>query len=124
MVLEKFDLIGKFKVAGLAKQNEELFIHGQNRGTMMPRNSQGLYLLQRIRDEAHRFAITAHRRRRSKEGITSILDAIPGIGPVRRKALLASFGKIQKIRNASIEELHAVPGITEDLAHAIKTHLE
>jgi excinuclease ABC subunit C len=123
-VLEEFELLGKFPVAGLAKQNEELFIAGREEGLLLPRKSQGLYLLQRIRDEAHRFAITAHRKRRSREGITSILDAVPGIGPAKRKALMSHFGSLDKIRSASVEELAEVKGIHEDLAHAIKSHLK
>lgn len=115
--------MGKFPVAGLAKQNEELFIAGREEGLLLPRRSEGLYLLQRIRDEAHRFAITAHRSRRSREGITSILDAVPGIGPAKRKALMAYFGSLDKIRSASVEELTAVKGIHEELAHLLKSHL-
>ena len=123
-VLEGFELLGKFPVAGLAKQNEELFIHGRTRGLLLPRKSEGLYLLQRIRDEAHRFAITAHRKRRSREGITSILDAIPGIGPAKRRALMSHFSSIQKIREASLDELSVVKGINEALAQVILSHLE
>jgi excinuclease ABC subunit C len=123
-VLEEFGLLGRFVVAGLAKQNEELFVHGKTRSLLLPRRSEGLYLLQRIRDEAHRFAITAHRKRRSREGITSILDAIPGIGPAKRKALLNAFGSLNKIRSASIEELTRVNGINYQLAEMIQSHLE
>lgn len=123
-VLEDFELLGRFPIAGLAKQNEELFIHGQSRGMLLPRKSEGLYLLQRIRDEAHRFAITAHRKRRSREGITSILDTIPGIGPAKRKALMSHFGSLKKIREATIDDLTDVQGINEDLALAIISHLE
>ena len=122
-VLKEYGLLGKFPVAGLAKQNEELFIHGRDQGLLMPRKSEGLYLLQRIRDEAHRFAITAHRKRRSREGITSILDAVPGIGPAKRKALMAHFGSLDRIRNASVDELAEVQGINESLAHALRSHL-
>ena len=123
-VLDEFELLEKFKVAGLAKEHEELFIHGETRGLLLPRKSEGLYLLQRIRDEAHRFAITAHRKRRSREGITSILDTIPGIGPKKRKALLSHFGSLKKIREATLDELTDVKGINEDLAYAILSHLE
>jgi excinuclease ABC subunit C len=123
-VLEEHGLLGKFVVAGLAKQNEELFVHGKTKGLLLPRKSEGLYLLQRIRDEAHRFAITAHRKRRSREGITSILDVIPGIGPVKRKALLTHFGSLDKIRKASLDELTAVRGINQELAEMIHSHLE
>jgi excinuclease ABC subunit C len=91
---------------------------------MLPRNSQGLYLLQRVRDEAHRFAITAHRKRRTKQGLASRLDAIPGVGPARRKALLGHFGSIDRIQVATIEELMQLPGITEAVARSILSHLE
>jgi excinuclease ABC subunit C len=123
-VLEKFEILEKVPVAGLAKQNEEIFVPNQPVPILLPRHSQGLYLLQRIRDEAHRFAITAHRQKRDKQGIASRLDAVPGIGPARRKALLDHFGSLQKIREASVEEIHAVPGISLDLAMALKADLE
>jgi excinuclease ABC subunit C len=123
-VLEKFDLKGIVPVAALAKQNEEIFLPDLPLSVLLPRNSQGLYLVQRIRDEAHRFAITAHRKKRDKTGIASRLDSIPGIGPSRRKALLNHFGSVQKIREASLEELQSIPGIPQRLAEAIKSHLE
>jgi len=123
-VLERFDLLGKVPVAGLAKQQEEIFLPDRPTSILLPRHSQGLYLVQRIRDEAHRFAITAHRKRRDKAGIASKLDSIPGIGPSRRKALLAQFGSLDGIRQASVEELVGVPGIYENLAQSIKAHLE
>jgi excinuclease ABC subunit C len=94
------------------------------RGILLPRHSQGLYLVQRVRDEAHRFAITSHRQRRDKAGVASRLDSIPGIGPNRRKALLSRFGSLDGIRKASVDELEDVPGIPKSLAHAIKSHLE
>ena len=123
-VLERFELQEKVPVASLAKQQEELFVPGRSNSILLPRHSEGLYLIQRVRDEAHRFAITTHRKRRDKQGIASRLDAIPGIGPARRKALLVHFGSIQKIQEASIEDLHAVHGITLQLAEEIKSHLE
>lgn len=123
-VLDRFGLNGQVKVAGLAKQQEELFLPGESASIVLPRHSQGLYLLQRIRDEAHRFAITAHRNRRSKEGIASRLDAIPGIGPARRKALLKQFGSIEGIKEAPIEAIAQIPGINEALAIAVKSGLE
>ncbi len=123
-VLKKYDLFGKVPVAGLAKQNEELFLPGQKDPLILPRHSPGLYLIQRIRDEAHRFAITAHRNRRGKTGLASRLDSIPGIGPARRKALLTRFGSIEAIREASIEELTSVPGITEEIALALRSQLD
>ncbi len=123
-VLEKFDLFGKFKVVGLAKREEEFFTPGNPNPVLLPRRSEGLYLVQRIRDEAHRFAITAHRKRRSREGIASQLDSVPGIGPARRKALLQYFGSLDKIREASISDIAGVPGIPEKIAQAIKDHIQ
>ncbi len=123
-VLEKFGLGSKVPVVGLAKQQEELFLPGRKDSLLLPRHSQGLYLIQRIRDEAHRFAITAHRNRRSKAGLASRLDSVPGIGPARRKALLMKFGSIEAIQQASLEELLAVKGISEELAQSLKSLLE
>ncbi|MCC7129887.1 MAG: excinuclease ABC subunit UvrC, partial [Anaerolineae bacterium] len=123
-VLEKFNLAGKIPVAGLAKQNEELFLPGKPLPLVLARHSQALYLVQRIRDEAHRFAITAHRQQRTKAGLASRLDKIPGIGPTRRKALLARFGSIEGILNASQDELILVNGINPGLAQTIKEVLE
>jgi excinuclease ABC subunit C len=123
-VLERFELQGKFKVAGLAKQNEELFFPNRPLPLVLPRSSQALFLIQRIRDEAHRFAITAHRQKRTKQGIASRLDAIPGIGPARRKALLTRFGSVEGILRASQAELAAVSGINVNLALVIKEALE
>lgn len=122
-VLEKYDLRDKVPVVGLAKQKEELFVADRTSPIQLPARSQGLYLLQRIRDEAHRFAITSHRKLRTKQGIASRLDAIPGIGPARRISLLDHFGSINDIQEASIEELAAVRGITPKLAKSIKSHL-
>ncbi len=122
-VLSDFGLLERVPVAGLAKQHEELFLPGQSKSIRLPRRSQGLYLVQRVRDEAHRFAISLHRKQRGRAGIASILDAVPGIGPKRRAALLKTFGSIQKIRTASLDELSAVPGIPHHVAEAIKTQL-
>ncbi|MDA1330609.1 MAG: excinuclease ABC subunit UvrC [Chloroflexi bacterium] len=123
-VLDAFDLLDKVKVAALAKQAEEIFLHGNEKSILFPRNSQALFLLQRLRDEAHRFAITAHRAQRSKRGIASQLDAVPGIGPAKRKALLTTFGSLDKVRAASLDELSTVRGINTELAESIKSHLE
>lgn len=122
-VLRRFDLLERVPVVGLAKQQEELFLPGRSESLMLPRNSQGLYLLQRIRDEAHRFAITAHRARRTKAGLASTLDAVPGIGPIKRRRLLVRFGSIEAIKNASIEELTSVRGITQADAEMLKNEL-
>jgi excinuclease ABC subunit C len=122
-VLEEYDLIEKVPVVGLAKREEEIFLPGKARSVLLPRKSEGLYLVQRVRDEAHRFAITAHRKRRSKLGMASQLDAIPGIGPARRKALLKHFGSIDAIRSASVEEISTAPKMNAGLAEAVKAHL-
>jgi excinuclease ABC subunit C len=121
-VLQKFELFDKVPVAGLAKQNEELFLPYKSEPVKLPRHSQALYLVQRIRDEAHRYGITAHRKKRQKLGLASQLDSIPGIGPARRKALLKHFGSVDKIRQATVEDLRAV--VPEDAANSIKAHLE
>lgn len=123
-VLQQFDLGDIVPLVGLAKQQEELFQPGKSDSVILPRHSQGLYLLQRIRDEAHRFAITAHRKARGKIGVASRLDAIPGVGPMRRKALLEKFGDVEGIRQASLEDLLAVKGITEEIARALQSGLE
>jgi excinuclease ABC subunit C len=123
-VLETYGLQDRVPVVGLAKQQEELFRPGIAESVMLPRHSQALYLIQRIRDEAHRFAITAHRKKRTKIGLASRLDAIPGVGPTRRKALLIHFGSIEAIKQASIEELTAVKGITLPVARSVKSGME
>ena len=123
-VLEQFELLDKVPVVGLAKQEEEIFFPHNSKPLLLPRHSQGLYLVQRIRDEAHRYGITAHRARRSKQGLASQLDSIPGIGPARRKALLKHFGSMDKIKEASVTDLAAVKGMNETAAESIKAHLE
>ena len=123
-VLEKYGLLDKLIVAGLAKQEEEIFLPNRSKPILLPRQSQGLYLIQRIRDEAHRFAITAHRKKRTRLGLASALDSIPGIGPARRKALLKHFGSVDMIKAATPDDLSNVPGITMSLAENIKAHLE
>ncbi|HEY3311436.1 MAG TPA: excinuclease ABC subunit UvrC [Anaerolineales bacterium] len=123
-VLEEFDLSGKVPVVGLAKREEEVFFPHRSEPLLLGRHSQGLYLIQRIRDEAHRFGITAHRARRTKQGLASRLDSIPGIGPARRKHLLIHFGSIERIRTASLEELSTVPGMNKAAAESVKAHLD
>jgi len=108
-------------VVGLAKQREELFLPARSDSIMLPRRSQGLFLVQRVRDEAHRFAITAHRTQRAKVGLASQLDAIPGVGPVRRRQLLKRFGSLEGIRAASVEELAQVVPLA--VAQAVKAAL-
>jgi excinuclease ABC subunit C len=106
-------------VCGLAKRLEEIWLPGQADPVIMPRTSEALFLLQRIRDEAHRFAITHHRSRRSKSMVESLLDDVPGLGEVRRGALLKRFGSLRKIRAATVEEIAEVPGIGLRTAEAI-----
>ncbi|MBG7609546.1 MAG: excinuclease ABC subunit UvrC, partial [Anaerolineae bacterium] len=122
-VLDSFGLNEIVPVVGLAKENEELFVPNQRSPILLHRKSEGLYLVQRIRDEAHRFAITAHRKQRSKLGMASQLDIIPGIGPTRRKALLRHFGSIHAIRAASEDDLANAPKMNVNLAKAVKSHL-
>ena len=110
-------------VVGLAKRLEEVWVPGEEFPVVLPRTSEGLYLLQRLRDEAHRFAITFHRQRRSKAMTTSRLDGIPGLGEKRRKALLKAFGSVKRIGAASVEELAAVPGIGPALAAVVAAEL-
>jgi excinuclease ABC subunit C len=110
-------------LAGLAKRFEELHLPGRPAPVVLGRRSQALYLVQRIRDEAHRFAITYHRDVRGKRALRSELDEIPGIGPGRKKALLKRFGSVRRIREASVEEVAATPGISHDLAERLKSHL-
>lgn len=110
-------------VFGLAKQREEIYVPGQQEPIQLARDAEGLHLIQRIRDEAHRFAITAHRRARRKLGLASTLEAVPGVGPKRRKALLQAFGTMDHIRKASVDELAAVPGMTRTVAARVKEFL-
>ncbi|MEA4959033.1 MAG: helix-hairpin-helix domain-containing protein, partial [Anaerolineaceae bacterium] len=109
---------------GLAKQEEEFFLPNRRNSVRLEERSQGLYLIQRVRDEAHRFAITAHRSRRGKIGLVSRLDAIPGLGPVRRSELIKRFGSIEGILEAEPAEIAKIKGITLELAQSIKTQLE
>jgi excinuclease ABC subunit C len=110
-------------VAALAKEHEELFLPDRPDAVVLPRDSQALFLVQRIRDEAHRFAITFHRSRRARTSIRSALDEISGVGPRRRRALLRRFGSLEGIRQATLEELASVKGISRALAEQIKAEL-
>ena len=110
-------------VCGLAKRLEEVWQPGEEYPVILPRSSEGLYLLQRVRDEAHRFAITYHRQKRSKAATTSVLDDVPGLGPARRKTLLKHFGSVRKLSAASVEEIAAVPGIGPRLAATVSAAL-
>jgi excinuclease ABC subunit C len=115
--------VAQIPTAGLAKQNEELFMADLDEPILLPRTSQALYLVQRIRDEAHRFAITFHRQRRAKASIQSSLDELEGIGPKRKQALVRKFGSVKAIREAAIDELAATPGMTKTLAEKVKAAL-
>lgn len=110
-------------LSGLAKRFEELYLPNRPDPIVLPRRSQALYLVQRIRDEAHRFAITYHRDVRGRRALRSELDDVAGIGPGRKKALLRRFGSVRRIRDASVEEVAATPGISRDLAERVKAHL-
>jgi excinuclease ABC subunit C len=115
--------IDDIAVCGLAKRLEEVWLPGEDAPVIMPRSSEGLYLLQRVRDEAHRFAITYHRAKRSKALAVSELDAVPGLGPARRATLLRHFGSVRKIAGATEAEIAEVPGIGPRLASAVLTAL-
>ncbi|MFP3896525.1 MAG: excinuclease ABC subunit UvrC [Anaerolineales bacterium] len=109
--------------AALAKREEALFVPGRSAPILLPRRSEGLYLLQRIRDEAHRFAINYHRKLRRKKGMNSILEEIPGVGPVRRQSLLKTFGSLEGVREATVEELAAAPSMTRPVAERLREYL-
>ena len=111
-------------LSGLAKRLEEVWVPGQEDPVILARTSEGLYLLQRVRDEAHRFAITHHRNRRSKSMVESVLDDVPGLGEVRRKVLMRHFGSLKKLRAASVDDIAALPGFGQRTATAISDALE
>ena len=110
-------------LASLAKEEEEIFMPHSAEAVLLPRNSQGLFLVQRVRDEAHRFAITYHRQLRSNRQVRSELEGVPGIGPKRRRMLTLRFGGAAGVREASVEELSTVPGMTVALAKRLKERL-
>ena len=110
-------------VCGLAKRLEEVWLPGEEFPVILPRSSEGLYLLQRVRDEAHRFAIAYHRQKRGRAATASALDDVPGLGPARRGTLIKHFGSVRKLRAASVEEIAAVPGIGPKLAATIAAAL-
>ena len=107
-------------LCSLAKENEEIFVPHTPEPILLPRDSQALYLMQRIRDEAHRFAITYHRQLRSRNSLKSPLDMVTGIGAKRKRMLLRRFGSLQGIKEASVEDIAAVPGLTRSLALRLK----
>lgn len=118
-VLEELGLSEEIALCGLAKRLEEVWVPGHEYPVILPRASEGLYLLQRLRDEAHRFAIAHHRSRRAKTMVASTLDSVPGLGEMRRKALLTYFGSLRKLRAATLEEIAQVPGFGPRLAEAV-----
>jgi excinuclease ABC subunit C len=111
-------------LCGLAKRLEEVWLPGEDDPVILPRTSEGLYLLQRVRDEAHRFAITYHRQKRSRAMTTSALDGVPGLGETRKKALLTRFGSLKRLRGASVEDIMAVPGVGRRTAEAVVAALQ
>jgi excinuclease ABC subunit C len=121
-VMESLDLVA-IPVVGLAKEREEIFLPGRPDPILLPRGSESLFLVQRIRDEAHRFAITYHRVVRGKKSLHSALDDVPGVGPKRKRELLRAFGSVRGIKAATIDEIAAVPGMTRRSADALKAQL-
>ncbi len=118
-VLKELNLFERIPVASLAKRNEEIFLPGKSEPVILPRNSESLYLLQRIRDESHRFAITYHRQLRKKDMKNSVLDGVSGLGPSRRARLIKEFGSIKKIRQATLEDLLKLTWLPEEVAKSI-----
>lgn len=116
-------LDGEIALCGLAKRLEEVWLPGEEFPLILPRTSEGLYLMQRLRDEAHRFAIGHHRGRRSQAMVESLLDGVPGLGEVRRKTLLKHFGSLKKLRGASLDDIAALPGFGEKTALAVQAAL-
>src|SRR5947199_2548421 len=118
-VVEELGLEDEIPVAALAKRFEEVFVPGRADPIRIPRQSEALYLLQRIRDEAHRFAITYHRQLRGKRMTRSVLDDVPGLGPVRKKRLVKELGGVGAVKAASLETLQALPWLPEKVATAV-----
>ena len=124
-VLKELGLFEEIPVAALAKQFEEVFLPGKLDSVRIPRQSEALYLLQRIRDESHRFAISYHRQLRDKRMTGSILDDIPGLGEKRKRRLIEELGGVKKVKSASIVELEAISWLPQPVAQAVyaKTHM-
>jgi excinuclease ABC subunit C len=110
-------------IVGLAKRLEEVWLPGEADPAILPRTSEALYLLQRVRDEAHRFAITYHRQKRSKRMTTSALDQVPGLGATRRTALLKHFGSLKRLGSATVDQISEVPGVGRRTAEAVHAAL-
>jgi excinuclease ABC subunit C len=120
-VVDDLGLTDEIPVAGLAKRFEEVYVPGRSEPVAIPRGSEALFMLQRIRDEAHRFANTFHRERRSKRMTTSALDGIPGLGEVRRKKLTKALGGVNAVKRADLDELKALSFLPDAVAEAIHT---
>tara|TARA_B100000959_G_C14723458_1_gene517937 strand:+ start:78 stop:692 length:615 start_codon:yes stop_codon:yes gene_type:complete len=118
-VVAELGLTDRIPVASLAKQFEEVFRPGSSDPVRLPRGSEALYLLQRIRDESHRFAIAYHRQLRSKRMTGSVLDGIAGLGPARRKRLVSAFGGVRAVQRASLDELQALTWLPDQVANAV-----
>ena len=118
-IIKELGILEKVTIIGLAKKLEEVFFPGESEPVILPRTSSALKLLQQVRDEAHRFALTFHRKVRAKRMTVSALEEVPGVGPRRRRMLLRTFGSLEGIRRASVEDLAAVPTMTRTLAHQI-----
>jgi excinuclease ABC subunit C len=127
-VLTELGFIDKVDLASIAKgrkegESDKIYIYGRKNPIVFSKNSDALFLLMRIRDEAHRFAITFHKSLRGKRALVSELDGVPGIGAKRKKELIKHFGSVSKIREGSIEEIASVPGLNKGLAENLKKHL-
>jgi len=130
-VLKELNLTGRFPVAGLAKKNEakketddKIYLPGRSNPVNTDRTKKALYLLQQVRDEAHRFAITFQRKRREKRAGLSVLDNIPGIGPKKKQQLLKHFKGVSNLKKASVKEIASLPGVNEPLAEKILANLD
>jgi len=122
-VVEELGLASEIPVASLAKQFEEVFVPGQADPIRIPRQSEALYLLQQVRDEAHRFAITYHRQLRGKRMTTSALDDVPGLGPTRRKRLVKELGGVRAVKDAPLDTLRALPWLPDKVADALHARI-
>jgi excinuclease ABC subunit C len=121
-VLEELGL-EEICVASLAKRFEEVYMPGDSEPIRIPRDSEALYLLQQVRDEAHRFAITYHRQLRGKKMTTSVLDDVPGLGPTRKRRLLKEFGSVKKLRELDEQQLLALPWLPDAVGAAVHARL-
>jgi len=122
-VLERLGLSEEIPVAALAKTFEEVFVPGRSEPVPIPRGSDALYLLQRVRDEAHRFAVSYHRNLRGRRMTASVLEGVPGLGPARRARLVREFGSLRAVRGASLEELQGLAWLPDAVAVAVHAHL-